>query len=169
MTQKPDAAAITVESLHAVLEQVFAWSRTQEYRGHDKHDGLNSPMLRALLGWGRWPRMIAIQGVMRLPFNVRPLLMIPRTYNPKGLSLFARGLFNLHRTDGREEHLDEAVGLLALLNEMRSPGQWHGACWGYHYDWQDPGFFAPRGTPNAVVTSFVCEALLEGHRHTGRA
>jgi hypothetical protein len=169
LTQKSDARAVTVELLHSVLEQVYAWSRAQAYRGHDKHDGLNSPALRALLGWGRWPRLIAIQSVMRMPFNARPLLRIPRTFNPKGLSLFARGLFNLHRTSGRQEHLDEAIGLLSLLNELRSPGQWHGACWGYHYDWQDAGFFAPRNTPNAVVTSFVCEAFLEGYRRTGRA
>lgn len=169
MTQKSDAHPVTVESLHAVLGQVYAWSRAREYRGHDKHDGLNSPVLRALLGWGRWPRLIAIQGVMRMPFNVRPLLGIPRTYNPKGLSLFARGLFNLHLAGGRQEPLDEAVGLLSLLNEMHSPGQWHGACWGYHYDWQDAGFFAPANTPNAVVTSFVCEAFLEGFRRTGRS
>ena len=169
MTRKSDAQAVTVESLQSILERVYAWSRARRYRGYNKHDGLNSPILRALLGWGRWPRMLAIQAVMRMPFNVRPLLMTPRTYNPKGLSLFARGLFNLHLTAGRQEYLDEAVRLLSLLDELRSPGKWHGACWGYHYDWQDPGFFAPRNTPNAVVTSFVCEAFLEGYRHTGRA
>ena len=168
MTQKSDPQPITVRSLKAVLERVYAWSRTRQYRGHNKHDGLNSPVLRALLGWGRWPRMIAIQSVMRMPFNVRPLLMVPKTYNPKGLALFARGLFNLHRLDGKRDHLDEAVGLLSLLDGLRSPGNWRGPCWGYHYDWQDPGFFAPSNTPNAVVTSFVCEAFLEGFRLTGK-
>jgi hypothetical protein len=168
LTQKSDATTVTVESLCNVLEQVYAWSRAREYRGHDKHDGLNSPILRALLGWGRWPRLFAIQGVMRMPFNVRPLLGVPNTYNPKGLSLFARGLFNLYLIGGRQEHLDEAITLLSLLNKMRSPGTWHGACWGYHYDWEDAGFFAPSNTPNAVVTSFVCEAFLEGYRRTGR-
>jgi hypothetical protein len=166
LTRISDASAVTVESLHSVLEQVYAWSRAQAYRGYDKHDGLNSPLLRAFLGWGKWPRLIAIQGVMRMPFNVRPLLMIPTTHNPKGLSLFARGLINLHLNGGRQGHLDEAIHLLSLLNDMRSPGKWHGACWGYHYDWQDAGFFAPANSPNAVVTSFVCEAFLEAYRRT---
>ena len=39
-----------------------------------------------------------------------------------------------------------------------------GVAWGYQYPWQDLGFFAPRGTPNAVVTAFVCGALLAAHR-----
>ena len=169
MTRIADSQSVTVPALTSVLEAVFAWSRAQDYRGHDKHDGLNSPVLKALLGWGRWPRLLAIQGVMRLPVNLRPLLMIPKIYNPKGLGLFARALLNLHREGGQAEHLDEAKRLLSLLNELRAAGRWSGACWGYHYDWQDAGFFAPSGTPNAVVTSFVCEAFLEGYRLTRNA
>lgn len=166
--QAPDPRAVTIPELTSVLDSVLAWSRAQGYRGHDKHDGLNSPLLRAMLGRGRWPRLVAIQGVMRLPFNVRPLLGIPRIHNPKGLSLFVRALVNVHVARGDSEPLAEAERLLCLLNELRSPGNWGGACWGYHYDWQDAGFFAPSGTPNAVVTSFVCEAFLEVYRLTAR-
>jgi uncharacterized protein YyaL (SSP411 family) len=169
LTRNSDARAVTADTLQRVLERVYAWSRARGYRGYDKHDGLNSPILRAALGWGRWPRLVAIQGVMRMPFNPRPLLLVPAVYNPKGISLFARGLLDMHRATGRREHLDEAIALLELLERLRSPGAWHGACWGYHYDWQDAGFYAPRDTPNAVVTSFVCEAYLDGFRLTGDA
>src|SRR5262249_3829118 len=41
--------------------------------------------------------------------------------------------------------------------------------WGYQYPWQDLGFYAPSGMPNAVVTAFVCEALLAAHRSLGEA
>ena len=169
MTRKADSLSVTIPALTSVLEAVLAWSRAQGYRGHDKHDGLNSPVLKALLGRGRWPRLLAIQGVMRLPVNLRPLLMVPKIYNPKGLGLFARALFNLHRAGGQAGHLGEAERLLSLLNELRAAGRWGGACWGYLYDWQDAGFYAPSGTPNAVVTSFVCEAFLEGYRVTRKA
>lgn len=149
------------------LAAVLDWSRRQGYRGWNKHDGLNSPVLNALLGWGKWPRLVAIQAVMRFPVNIRPLLLVPKVYNPKGLALFARAWLDRYRVEGDPAHLAQARWLLDLLLELRSPGPWSGACWGYHYPWRDPGFFAPTNTPNAVVTSFVCEAFLEAWRVTG--
>ncbi|QEP42337.1 hypothetical protein D5085_03810 [Ectothiorhodospiraceae bacterium BW-2] len=156
----------TTEQLATILEQVYHWSRNQGYRGYNKHDGLNSPLLRLLLGWGKWPRMVAIQGVMRFPVNIRPLLLTPKVYNPKGLSLFIRGLLDQYRVFQQQRFLDEAFELFTTLDSIRSPGSWSGDCWGYHYPWRDPGFFAPTNTPNAVVTAFVCEAYLDGYRLT---
>ena len=153
--------------IEQVLDEVYAWSGKQGYRGYNKHDGLNSPLLRPLLGWARWPRLVAIQGVMRFPLNLRPLLLIPKTYNPKGLALFALGLLDRYRFSKNEQYLSNAQKLLDLLLEQRSPGDWSGYCWGYHYPWQDVGFFAPTNTPNAVVTSFVCEAFVSAYRVTG--
>ncbi len=157
------------EWVDLVLDQVFAWSRRQDYRGHNKHDGLNSPILRLLLGWGKWPRMVAIQGMMRSPVNLRPLLGVPKTHNPKGLALFVQALLDRYRAAAQTAHLVEAEQLLELLLRIRSPGDWSGNCWGYHYPWRDPGFFAPTNTPNAVVTCFVCEAFLQAYRITGKA
>lgn len=156
------------ETVGRTLDEVLAWSRNQGWKGWNKHDGLNSPVLGALLGWGRWPRMVAIQGVMRSPVNLRPLLLVPRVYNPKGLALFAQAYLDRYRSRGERGDLAEAERLLKLLDDLRSTGPWSGACWGYQYPWQDPGFYAPTATPNAVVTAFVCEAYLDGFRVTGR-
>ena len=151
-----------------ILDSVYAWSREQGFRGYNKHDALNSPVLRRLLGWGKWPRIFAIQAVMRAPINLRPLLGVPKTYNPKGLALFTLGLLDCFRATGNELFKTEAEAMLDRLLACRSQGQWSGDCWGYAYPWQDLGFFAPTHTPNAVVTSFVCEAFLEAYRTTGR-
>jgi rhamnogalacturonyl hydrolase YesR len=43
-----------------------------------------------------------------------------------------------------------------------------GYCWGYNWDWQDLGFFAPFGSPNCVVTTFVGQAFLDGYECTGQ-
>ncbi len=153
-------------NIEAILDNVYDYSRGQGWRGYNKHDGLNSPLLRAALGWSKWPRMVAIQGVMRFPINLRPLLLNSKVYNPKGLALFALGLFDRYKTSHNPEHLAEAEQLLTLLEQQCSPGEWSGNCWGYHYPWQDPGFYAPTNTPNAVVSCFVCEAFLEGYRLT---
>lgn len=164
MTTPTDPARI-----ERILDAVYAWSRRTGYRGYNKHDGLNSPLLRLLLGHGRWPRILAIQAVMRFPWNLRPVLGVPRTENPKGLALFAQGLLDRHRLHGRDEPLDEARQLLDRLLALRSDGDWSGGCWGYPYPWQDPGFFASSRSPNAVVTCFVSEALLDGYGATGDA
>ncbi len=155
-----------VEEVRHILDQVYSWSRAQNYRGWNKHDGLNSPILWGLFGWGKWPRIAAVQLVTRTPINLRPLLLIPHTYNPKGLALFNQGLIDLYNVTSDKKYLVEATTLIDTLENLKSKGDWHGNCWGYHYPWQDPGFFAPTGTPNAVVTSFVCEAYLEMFRVT---
>jgi hypothetical protein len=153
--------------INAVIDAVLDYSEGQGWRGFDKHDALNSPILSALFGWSRATRLIAVQTVMRSPWNLRPLLLAPRTYNPKGLALFARGLLDRHRIDGSPMDLARIRTLFAQLEAMSVPTASGGRAWGYQYPWQDLGFFAPRGTPNAVVTAFVCEAYLAAHRQLG--
>ncbi|VAW72303.1 hypothetical protein MNBD_GAMMA12-1706 [hydrothermal vent metagenome] len=155
-------------TLQQTLDTAYQWSRTQSYQGYNKHDALNSPILKLLMGWSKWPRMLAIQGVMRFPINLRPYLMTHKSYNPKGLALIIQGLLRRYQTSQQTEYLEEAEQLLQLLIELRSntDTQWQGTCWGYHYPWQDPGFFAPSKMPNAVVTCFVCEAFLDAYRVT---
>ena len=149
-----------------VVTEVLSWSKNQQYRGHNKHDGLNSPLLRVLMGWSKWPRIIAIQTIMRFPINLRSLTFIPKTYNPKGLALFIQALLIRYESTNEQKYLDEALDLLEILDNIKSPGNFSGICWGYHYPWQDPGFFAPTNTPNAVVTCFVCEAYLYAYKIT---
>ncbi len=158
--------ALSSKKLNLILDQVYKWSSDQKYRGHNKHDALNSPLLKILLGWSKWSRIFAIQGIMRFPINVRPFLLVPQTYNPKGLSLFIRGLLYRYQFHKRDIYLVEAQNLLDLLIKLRSPGNWSGICWGYYYPWQDLGFYAKTNTPNAIVTCFACEAFLDAYRET---
>ena len=149
-----------------ILDELTAYSRNQNYRGYNKHDGLNSPILKLILGWSKWARIVAVQAVMRFPLNMRPLIFTRKTYNPKGLALFSMGCMQRYSVEKRPQHLDEAEKLLRLLQDIHSPGEWSGIAWGYHYPWQDPGFYATTNTPNAVVTCFVCESFLEAYRIT---
>ena len=151
----------------AIADAVFAWSRKQGFRGYNKHDGLNSPILAAALGWSKWTRIAAVQLITRSPVNLRAPLLVPRTLNPKGLALFVRGALDRYDATNEQHWLDEALALLDLLVEIGSSQGWSGNAWGYDYPWQDPGFYAPRGTPNAVVTAFVCEAFLDAYQVTG--
>jgi rhamnogalacturonyl hydrolase YesR len=163
------STVITADEIEHALDRTYHWSRTRDYRGHTKHDALNSPLLKVALGWSKWTRILAIQGIMRFPVNLRPLLLVGKTVNPKGLALFTMGLIDRYRATNERRYLEEAETLLRRLLTLRSPGSWAGLCWGYPYPWQDLGFFAPSHTPNAVVTCFVGEAFLEAYRETGNA
>lgn len=153
--------------IEETLDQTLAWSQSRDYLEWTKHDALNSPLLSSLFGGHRVTRILATQAIMRFPVNVRPLLRVPKSENPKGLALFVRALLDAFSASRTPTYLVEAERLLSRLLALRSPGSWHGACWGYQYPWQDLGFFAPRATPNAVVTAFVCEAFLHAYRVTG--
>lgn len=145
------------------LDATLRWSAARGYAGHNKHDALNSPLLAALFGWSRPTRLAAIQAVMRAPWNVRPLLAVPRTRNPKGLALFAEAHLDLHALDSEGAHLDAARELLDALLENPASG-FRGLSWGYPYPWQDVGFFAPRDYPNRVVTCWIGFALVSAAR-----
>lgn len=160
---------------HRVLARTLDYSRALGYAGYNKHDGLNSPILSGLLGFARWPRIAAIQLVMRSPWNLRPLLGVPRTRNAKGQALFAQSWLDLHALrsdtgesgdDGTTEESKEAGRLLDWLLEHPSQG-FRGLGWGYPYPWQDVGFLAPTGFPNRVVTSWIGFAFAEAYRQTG--
>lgn len=160
MHQPRAAPGAELPLVPATLDAVLAWARGQDYLGHEKHDALNSPLLRALAGWARWPRLLAIQAVMRSPLDLRPLLGVRKSLNPKGLALFIHAYLDLHALRGDGAHLAEAQRLAARLVADQSGTGLQGRGWGYHYPWQDLGFYAPPRTPNAVVTAFVCGALL---------
>jgi uncharacterized protein YyaL (SSP411 family) len=146
-------------SQRRIFDSVLTWSTARDFCGYNKHDGLNSPILMKMLGWSKWSRISAIQLVMRSPWNIRPLLGVRPTYNPKGLGLFIMACTDAWKATGDAGYLAQATALAEKLRELQQPTR-SGKAWGYHYPWQDPGFFAEPGTPNAVVTSFANEALI---------
>lgn len=163
------AGEVSQAELSDVLERVLAYSEQEDWKGYDKHDGLNCTLVRALFGWNRWTRLIAIQAMMRSPINLRPLLRQPKVDNPKGLALFVLGSLDRYALAGAPRDLQRARALIARLDRLAVPVTGGAHAWGYQYPWQDLGFYAPAGTPNAVVTAFVCEALLAAHRSLGES
>lgn len=148
--------------------EVLAYAKEEHYEGYNKHDGLESPLARALSFNLKWGRLFWTQLVMRSPVNLRPLLGVPRLRNPKGIALFAMACMDMHKVTGEEHYTNEARSLLDWLINHTSPG-FDMPCWGYPYAWQDVGFFAPAGFPNRIVTYFVSTALLDGYEYLGDA
>jgi len=163
-------------SVFQSFEQLKKYIDSQEYKGWDPYDGLNSKVFQAtpLKHWDL-ARLAWIQGFKRSPVNFRKLLLVPKEHNAKGIGLFLTGycnIYNAQQTSGKEEfgtqkEIRDKINYLAeLLISLQSKG-YSGACWGYNFDWQNLVFFQPKGTPTVVATSFIANAFFEAFEVTG--
>ncbi len=147
------------------LDNVLSWAKAQDYKGYSKFDAFNSPLIRALSFNSPYIRMFVSPLWARSPVNLRPLFRTSRSRNPKGVALFALAYLRRYRALGLATDLSEAEALLDWLEENACKG-YSGTCWGYDHDWQNLFFYAPRYTPNIVVTGNVAYAFLEAHETT---
>ncbi|BEH15209.1 MULTISPECIES: hypothetical protein [Marinobacter] len=163
-----------------MIEESFTrlrdYCEAENYKGWDPYDGLNSAIFQAT-PFKRWDiaRLVLIQLCKRSPVNLRPLLLVPKQHNAKGVGLFLNGYCNLYRLaeqgDTRFGSLEELRSKIdevgGLLMTLQSPG-YSGACWGYNFDWQARRLFLfPAHTPTVVATTFCASALFEAYEITG--
>ncbi len=151
----------------------FALLRTyceqEQFKGWDPYDGLNSKLFQTLpfLQKSAICRLIVIQGFKRSPINLRPLFLVPKAYNAKGIALLLQGYCNIHETAPCQEVINRINQLAQLLISMQSSG-YSGACWGYNFDWQARRLFLfPKHTPTVVATHFCATALFAAYEATG--
>ncbi len=140
--------------------KLLAYCRANDWAGYDPYDALNSRLFQALpfLDF-RLFRLALTQFNKRSPINFRPLLLVPKSQNSKGLSLFISSLLKLSRVgvlDGEED----LVKMSDRLLELRSENSPH-FCWGYNFAWQTRFELVPRGSPNIICTTFAANALLD--------
>jgi rhamnogalacturonyl hydrolase YesR len=146
--------------VRAALSGLEGFVARNGFKGWDPYDALNSPFLRGLSLGLKYPRIAFTQALKLLPLNLRPVLGIRPSYNPKGLGLFLAGTLRRFRLTGDERYAATACWLTDKLLDLRSAGH-GGAGWGYPFPWQSRAFFVPRWTPTIVNTSFVAHALLD--------
>jgi rhamnogalacturonyl hydrolase YesR len=165
----------------AALFKIKTYCEKEKYKGWDPFDGLNSRIFQALPYFKTKPfwRLCVIQGFKRCPVNLRRIAMIPKEHNAKGIGLFLQGYCNLLKIVRQWPNMIELLGteyelkakvcdVAELLIAMQSKGGYHGACWGYNFDWQARGgLFFPAYTPTVVATNFCATALMEAYEVTG--
>jgi hypothetical protein len=154
-------AAFQREATPACL-QLLEYCRANDWAGHDPYDALNSRIFTALPFFdSKWPRLVATQALKRSPIDLRRLMLIPRTHNPKALALFLSCALRLRHVSGFSvEGLAESmIERIAALRAKNTP-YW---CWGYSFPWQTRSLVVPRGAPNLVCTTFVAGALLDAY------
>ncbi len=158
-----------------------SYCEEEHFKGWDPYDGLNSKVAQVLLPLKKSAllRLCVIQGFKRCPMNLRQLAMVPKEYNAKGIGLFLSGYCHLYHALAKHPEWEPWLGtkdearsriceLAQLLISMRSRGDYHGACWGYNFDWQARRLFLfPKYTPTVVATNFCATALMEAYEVTG--
>ena len=166
-------------TIRDAFSSLRSYCESQHFKGWDPYDGLNSKVFRAIpfLKNSALCRLAVIQGFKRCPVNIRPIALVPKKYNAKGIGLFLQAYCNLYKAvkgnpklevfwGSPESLLGQVRELADLLFVLQSKG-YSGACWGYDFDWQSRAFFLPKGTPTVVATAFVVEALLDAYELTG--
>jgi hypothetical protein len=150
------------------FNKLYAYCNTQEFKGYDPYDGLNSRFFQSLpfIRKSRLARLIWIQLFKRSPLNLRPVTGIRKEYNPKALGLFLSGYCALYKSDARKEYSDKIRFFCDKIREMSVPGL-SGACWGYNFDWESKAFFQPKNMATIVVSSFIANSLIDAYEITG--
>jgi hypothetical protein len=134
--------------------------RAAGFAGYDPFDGLESRIFQATpLRRFRPSRLAWQQFVKRSPFNLRPLLMVPRGVNSKGLALFMLAVISRCRA-GDVESNEAADDLMQALLGCGIESN-DSLAFGYNFDWQSRAFFAPKGTASIVPTAFAARAVYE--------
>lgn len=133
------------------------------YEGYDLFDGLNSKIFKnSFLYKNRFFRLALIQFCKLSLINFRKLLLIPKSFNPKGGALFLLGNLNRFEQTKDLKYKNEAEKLYQKLKKSVIKRK-KGLAWGYNFDWQARAFYVPTGTPNVVTSVFVGKSFLKYH------
>lgn len=160
------AIACGMKAKQQILLDILDSAEKEDYCGYSKFDAMNSRLLKSLSFNNKWLRLLYTQAVKELPFNIRPLLGVKKSKNPKGIALFARAYLFLFQKTSEVKYLEKAESLIQWLLDNPSPGA-NNLCWGYNFIWQNTIFLQDQFEPNAVVSVFVGEALIHAFRVTG--
>lgn len=154
-----------MEKKQEVLTDVLDAAEEQDYSGYSKFDALNSTLLNSLSFNNKWLRLLYTQIVKESPINIRPILGVKRSRNPKGIALFTRAYLFLFQKTSETMYLEKAESLIQWLLENPSPAA-NNLCWGYNFVWQNTIFLQDKFEPNAVVSVFVGESFIHAYRVT---
>lgn len=152
------------EKVLASFNALKNYCEQEGFKGYDPYDGLNSKVFQIIpfLKENRIARLFWIQLFKKSFLNLRPIFLVEKEYNPKGLGLFLSGYCNLYSIEQKGEYLSKIKFLAEKILSLQSKG-WSGACWGYNFDWQARAFFQPKNYPTVVVSAFIGYALLDAY------
>ncbi len=151
------------------FERLVNYIEAEDYCGYDPYDGLKSPIFRLpLLRTHKWIRFLSQQFIKRCPLNLRPMLGVKKSCNPVTLGLCIQGYVSMLTLypDKKKQLLDKIEFLVTRLENF-IPSGYHGACWGYDFDWEARYASIPAYQPTIVATGIITNALFQYYQVTG--
>src|ERR1700730_16190138 len=108
------------QSIQAAALGLLTYCQANNWAGYEPYDALNSPIVSALpLVNSRVSRLVLTQALKRSPINIRSLLLIPKTQNPKAIGLFLSAFVKLSNI-GMASHEDYIGLMVERLVALRS-------------------------------------------------
>lgn len=175
-----------IQFINNSLQKLLQYIEYHNYKGYDPYDALKSPLFKLpLLRSDKKIRFTAQQIVKRLPFNIRPVLAVPKGYNPVTLGLSIQGYSYLSAQPSEpstctEAAVDKLVLCPALPNKYSErvkyliselkrliPAGYSGACWGYDFPWEARYASIPAHQPNIVATGIIANGLFIAYKVSG--
>ena len=153
----------------AATQNLQQYIEAENYSGYDPYDALKSPLLKLpFLKSNKWIRFATQQLVKRSPINLRPLLFVPKGVNPVTLGLCVQAYSNLIKVYP-EKKTELETKINSLINQLENliPKNYHGACWGYDFDWEARYEKIPAYQPTIVATGIISNALFIAWQTTG--
>ena len=159
-------ASTTIE---AATSRLRKYIESHHYKGYDPYDALKSPLFKLpLLNKNKLMRFGAQQLVKRSPFNLRSILFVPKGLNPVTLGLCIQAYAQLININPQEKNiLNQNISKLIDELEKLIPKGFHGACWGYDFDWEARYANIPAYQPTVVATGIITNALFIAYKQTG--
>jgi hypothetical protein len=150
-----------LKELTKKLNLLQGFIEQNDYKGYDPYDALKSPLFKLpFFKTTKILRFGAQQVVKRFPINLRPLLLVPKGYNPVTLGLSIQGYAYLSQVYPNQKEVYHRK-IIFLVNELKTliPKGFSGACWGYDFDWE--ARYAKIGAyqPTVVATGIISNAL----------
>ena len=115
------AGPVSLEDQTAVMRKLLEYCRNSDWAGYDPYDALNSKIFKLLpFANSRFPRLALTQALKRFPLNLRRLLLIPKTQNPKAIALFLMAFLKLlrHGLLGQEGLIEQMTERLIALRSQ---------------------------------------------------
>ncbi len=148
------------------LQKLLTYIEKENYQGYDPYDALKSPLFNfPFINKNKFIRFSIQQLVKRSPVNLRPLLKIPKGYNPVtlGLCIQAYGYLIQVFPDRKNIYLKKAEYLIDELEKL-IPSGFSGACWGYDFPWEARHVAVPAFQPTIVATGIITNGLFEYYK-----
>ncbi|WP_179009481.1 hypothetical protein [Winogradskyella forsetii] len=127
--------------------------------GYSVYDAFNSTFLKQI---GKLEikliNVIITQAFKRIPFNIRGLFGVKKSINPKALGLILKAKLKFSKTEA------EVISLYQLILSQKNK-EFKNLSWGYNWDYYTlRGGTFPKGFPNAIVTYFIGDALIDYYK-----